>query len=105
MWAQYASGVVGGVVLVLAAVQYLRTTEPTGVQRVPALPRSAAAAAATWLALATLFGVACAAAYGVTEHQTFRHTLFLVASWGGGAGLAALLLACAVLRPARRHSK
>jgi hypothetical protein len=98
-WAQYASGVVGGVVLVTATLHYLRTTKPTGAQRVPALSRRAAVLGLAAVATATLAGGLYAARFGMIQNEPIRHTLFLIATWGGGTGLGALLIGCLAVRP------
>jgi uncharacterized protein DUF4184 len=94
-WAQYASGVLGGLVLAAATCHWWRTTPPAE-SAVPALARPSSVGVP--VLLATAGGAVWAGAYGVVEEQRVRHTLFLVATWGGGAGLAALLLVCLVLR-------
>lgn len=97
-WAQYASGIVGAVILAAAAGHWWWTTEPAPSDPVPALPLSSSVGVLLAVALGTLGGAGYAAAHGVVETRGLRHTLFLVASWGGGAGLATLLAACLVVR-------
>lgn len=94
-WAQYGSGVVGGLVIVLAVRQWWRTAEVAdpelSPQRVPALNRTAAAQ--VWLCIGGAALIAAVAGFVISITGSGpRRALFVTATWGGGAGLAVILL-------------
>ena len=99
-WAQYASGVVGALLIALALWRWWRRTAPTA-DPASALPSWASATVWTAVLVGTAAGAvagALAAAAAPPDNAVLRRTVFLVTTWGGGtglviAGLAAL--ACA----------
>lgn len=94
-WAQYASGVLGAVVLVVAAARWWRRTPPTpGAQRIPALGPWTTACVAIVVGVALVAGAAAGMAAGLAG-SGLRSAGFLAATWGGGAAGAAAV-ACAV---------
>jgi hypothetical protein len=67
-----------------------------GSQRVPALSRAAAAAVWTTVAAATLTGAVGGGLSVLLAGLGVRTALFRIATWGGGAGMAAVLV-CGVV--------
>ena len=97
-WAQYGSGVFGLLVLGLAVIHWWRTAPVADSPRA-GLPQRPAFVVLACVALATLGGASAGAAAAVLRDQGLRRALFLIATWGGGAGLAAVLLCALVARP------
>ena len=88
-WLQYASGVVGGAVLLLGLVRWWRRAP-----RVPLPDRPAA-----WPAWAGIAGAALLAGVaGALAAADVRKAAWLGATWGGGAALAVAVALAAVWR-------
>ena len=99
-WGQYAGGVVGGLLILDAVARWWRRTAPADPavepQRIPALPRWAALGLWTAIALATAAGALTGAVVARHRGHTLSGQLFMIATWGGGAGLFAVL-GCALI--------
>jgi hypothetical protein len=94
-WLQYASGVLGGAVLLLWLVRWWR--------RAPRAPLPAAPAA--WPAWTVIAGAGLLAGVaGAIAASDSRTAAWLGATWGGGAALAAAVLLAAVWQVRRRRS-
>jgi hypothetical protein len=93
-WLQYASGVLGGAVLLLWLVRWWR--------RAPRAPLPAAPAA--WPAWTVIAGAGLLAGVaGAIAASDSRTAAWLGATWGGGAALAAAVLLAAVWQVRRRR--
>lgn len=101
-WAQYGSGVFGALVIADSLRRWWRTTSPADPsahpQRVPGLSPAAIAGVWTVIVLATLTGAAAAGGSALLGHPGVWTVAFRIATWGGGAGMFAVL-ACAVVHP------
>lgn len=94
-WMQYAGGVLGAAVLVVAVARWWADTPPTpGAQRIPALAQRETAICASIVGVCLAAGGTAGLASGLSD-SGLRAGVFLAATWGGGAGAAAAL-ACAV---------
>lgn len=98
-WAQYGSGVVGALVLVLAVRHWWRTAPVTDPAPVSGLSQRTATVVLTSVVLATLGGSGAGLVWAVVHDDGVRRALFLIATWGGGAGLVAVLACSLVTRP------
>jgi hypothetical protein len=95
-WAQYGSGVFGAVVIALAIRSWWRAAPVIDPTPEPGMPPRASLVVLVSVLLATLGGAGSAIAWAVLRDLGVRRALFLIATWGGGAGLVTLLV-CAVL--------
>lgn len=101
-WGQYASSVFGLVLIGWVLVRWwLRTAPQPGAQRVP--PLRPAVSAGVWAVVLVWTGLGAAVGLwaAVTDSLGTGSMAYLVSTYGGGAGLAAVLL-CAVVVAARR---
>lgn len=103
-WAQYASGLLGAAVLAAALWRWWRTADLTP-DPGSALPRRTVAAVWAVVTLSTVTGAATAVTAAVTGDQGVRRALFLVATWGGGAGLLAVVVAAVACAPRIARSR
>ena len=92
-WAQYGSGVIGGLLIALAVRSWWRSAAVTRPAPPSALAPGPVVVVLVSVGLATLAGVGAAVARTMMQDTGIRRGLFLVATWGGGAGLVAVLLA------------
>lgn len=101
-WAQYGSGVIGGVAILLAAGRWWRRTAPadpvTQPQRVPPLERVAAQRGAAIVLGAALAAARLGLVAGVVGTQGLASTIYLMVTWGGAVGLIAAVAYAGVLR-------
>ena len=95
-WAQYGSGVFGAVVIALAIRSWWRSAPVTDPTPEPGMPPRGSLIVLVSVLLATLGGAGTALAWAVLRDLGVRRALFLIATWGGGAGLVTVLV-CAVL--------
>jgi hypothetical protein len=104
-WAQYGSGVVGAVLIAFAVVRWWRAAPVTDPAPASSLSRRAVLVVLGSVGLATLGGVLTALAWAADRGQGVRRALFLIATWGGGAGLVAVLASAVLVSAAqfRRH--
>lgn len=95
-WLQYAGGLLGAALLVWVVRRWWREASPApGAQRIPALGPGAARVVIGAVVASTLAG----AVIGLASADSAREALFLMATWGGGAGLVATLVCAAGCRP------
>lgn len=94
-WLQYASGVLGMVVIVVTAARWWVRTVPAA-QPLPTRPY----ARPLWLALAagTLLGMLVGFTLASTSGKAFHPAVFDAARGGGGAALLVVLVAATVIR-------
>lgn len=101
-WAQYASGIVGLIVVAIAAARWWRHTRPmpsAASQRIAPLPHDLAQASTAAVAIAATIGGVGGFAASRLSDDTLRHALYVAATWGGGAALLASLATALLLRP------
>lgn len=101
-WAQYASGLLGALVIALAILHWWRSAssqmsprtmtqamgQPSGTLR-----RDVRVALVSAIVLATVGGAATGCVWAGLHDLGVRRSLFLIATWGGGAGLVTVLIA------------
>jgi Domain of unknown function (DUF4184) len=99
-WAQYGSGVIGAVLIAFSIWRWWCSTPPVDPrhEQQPRLGRTTAAGVWTVIALAGLAGAATGWASAMLRGLGLARALFLTATWGGGAGLVAVL-AWSLYRP------
>jgi len=97
-WAQYGSGVFGLLVLGLAVRRWWRTAPVADPPPRAGFPRRTAFVVLASVVLATLGGASAGLTSAVLRDQGLRRALFLIATWGGGAGLVAILLFAGLTR-------
>jgi hypothetical protein len=98
-WAQYASTVGGALVLVLAARSWWRSAPITDPTPRSGLSDRAGSVVLAGVVLATLGGAGTGLVWAVLHDDGVRRALFLIATWGGGGGLVAVLLCAVVTYP------
>jgi hypothetical protein len=94
-WAQYGSGVVGALLIAVAVRNWWRSAAVVDPQPRSPISPSARVAVLASVSLATIGGALAGGASAALGDEGVRRALFLIATWGGGAGLVTLL-ACAV---------
>jgi len=104
-WAQYGSGVLGAAVIVLAIRSWWRSAPVTDPTPEPGMAPRASLVVLVAVVLATLGGAGTAFAWAVLRDQGVRRALFLIATWGGGAGLVAVLVCAVLFRTAREGGR
>jgi hypothetical protein len=101
-WAQYGSGLLGGLLIADAIGRWWRRTAPAGSPAAVPSERGLSRRAATlvWAAIGLAAGVGAVAggASGLLGNEGLRRALFRTATWGGGGGmLTALVLSLLLL--------
>jgi Domain of unknown function (DUF4184) len=98
-WAQYASGLAGILVLLLATARWWTTTAPTE-SHGPALRH----ARRLWLSIAAAAGIGVVAGFAIAHARgaAFHPAMFAAARVGGGAGLLVILVTATVISSRRR---
>lgn len=95
-WLQYAGGLLGAALLMWVVGRWWREASPApGAQRIPALGPGTARVVIGAVVAVSLAG----AVAGVASGDSVREALFLMATWGGGAGLVATLVCATGCRP------
>lgn len=97
-WAQYGSGVVGALLILLAVQRWWRSAAVLDPPPESALAPRTVKAVVLFVVLAVLGGAVTGFAWVVLHDQGVRRALFLIATWGGGAGLVAALAAAVTFR-------
>jgi hypothetical protein len=100
-WAQYGSGVVGAVLILLALQRWWRAAPVSDPAPGSALSGRAVRLVLASVLLATLAGAVTGVGWAIQHDEGVRRALFLIATWGGGAGLVTVLVCAALARLAR----